>query len=565
MKKLILFTFFLATAVLGFSQSQRLVMIEEFTQASCGPCAQQNATFDPLLLNNLDKATSIRYHTSWPGVDPMNAQNPTDVGIRVSYYNVNSVPFCFMDGVAPTGPNYTGAPANVTQAMINTEYAIPSPFTLSMYQWLSNANDTIFVNMVGQCTQASSGSVVAQLGIIEKHIHFTSPPGSNGETDFYNVMKKMVPSAGGTILPTSFAPGDYFIVQGSWKLANVYSLSQLSAVGFIQNNTNKDVLQSANSSDSIPLIMPYNNDVQLMATTNYSPTNCSGSVSPMVTIRNNGNDAVTSMTIKYSVNNGTLASYTWNGNLATLQKAVVSLPAYTFTPVASNNLIIYADQVNNVNDEYAKNDTNTVNIIAAPVTTNYALLELHTDNAPQQTTWDLKNSSGIVVDSGGPFTLSNHSYVDTVHLNNGEGCYTFTIYDSGGNGLCCSNGNGGYELLSSTGSMIRQGGTFGSSEFTELKMDWPAAIDQFEKTSMKVYPNPFKDEAKVTFYLMNPENVILYLYNATGQIIRSFDKGNFPAGNQECTLDASNLPTGIYMLRMQAGKQVHICKVFVNN
>ncbi len=189
---------------------------------------------------------------------------------------------------------------------------------------------------------------------------------------------------------------------------------------------------------------------------------------------------------------------------------------------------------------------------------------MHTDNAPQETTWDLKNSSGTVIDSGGPFALPGHSYIDTVHLNGG-GCYTFTIYDSGGNGLCCVNGNGGYELLTSTGSIIRQGNSFGYSEFTEFKMDWPAAIDQFEKTSMKVYPNPFKDEAKVTFYLMNPENVVLYLYNSTGQIIRSFDKGNYPTGNQECTLDASNLPAGLYMLKMQAGKQVHICKVFVNN
>ncbi len=369
MKKLVLFSLFLATAVLGFSQSQRLVMFEEFTQASCGPCAQQNATFDPLLLNNLDKATSIRYHTNWPGVDPMNAQNPTDVAVRVAYYNVNAVPFCFMDGVAPTGANYAGAPANVTQATINAEYAVPSPFTLSMYQWLSAANDTIFVNMVGQATQAVSGALIAQLGIIEKHIHFTSPPGSNGETDFYNVMKKMLPTAYGTYLPTSFQTGDYFIVQGSWKLANVYSLSQLSAVGFIQNNTNKAVQQAANS-DSVPLTMPFNNDVQLMATSNYSPTNCSGSVSPMVTIRNNGNNTVTSMTIKYDVNNGAPATYTWTGNLATLQETVVTLPSYTFTPEVSNNLLIYTDQVNNVNDEYPKNDTTRITMVGAPATTN---------------------------------------------------------------------------------------------------------------------------------------------------------------------------------------------------
>ena len=82
---------------------------------------------------------------------------------------------------------------------------------------------------------------------------------------------------------------------------------------------------------------------------------------------------------------------------------------------------------------------------------------------------------------------------------------------------------------------------------------------------MKVYPNPFSGEAKVTFYLLNQENVVLDLYNSTGQLVRSIDKGSFPAGDQECTLDAGNLTTGIYMLKMQAGTQVQICKVSVNN
>src|ERR1035437_2179900 len=113
MKKLILCSFFLATAILGFSQSQRFVMFEEFTNASCGPCASQNPAFDALLNSNTSKCTSIKYHTNWPGVDPMNAQNPTDAGARVTYYQVTGVPYACMDGSPITGSNYVGAPANL--------------------------------------------------------------------------------------------------------------------------------------------------------------------------------------------------------------------------------------------------------------------------------------------------------------------------------------------------------------------------------------------------------------------------------------------------------------------
>ncbi|MCX6243573.1 MAG: T9SS type A sorting domain-containing protein [Bacteroidetes bacterium] len=561
MKKFFLLCILGTWTVLGFGQSQRFVLFEEFTNASCAPCASQNPAFDALLSANTTKCTSIKYHTNWPGVDPMNAQNPTDVAARVSYYQVSGVPYAVMDGSPATGSNYVGAPANVTQTMIDNEYAVPSTFDLSMMHSISAGNDSIFVTMLGVCTQDVTGTFLGQIGVIEKHIHFSSPPGTNGERDFYNVMKKMLPTAGGTSLPSSFQAGDYFIIQQSWKLANVYSMSELSAVGFLQNNANKKVHQAANSSTS-PLTMPFDNDVELMATTNYATTNCSGSIAPIVTFRNNGNNPVTSLAIQYYVNGMTPNTFTWNGNLATLQETDIALPAISFSPESSNNLMIYAYQVNSATDQYPKNDTADITFGNAPVSHVYALLNLHTDKAPAETTWDLKDGSGSVVDAGGPYTQQNHSYTDTLHMA-GIGCYTFTLYDAGGNGLCCSNGSGGYQLTTNTGSVIKQGTSFGSNEFTEINMDWATGMEQYELSDLKVFPNPVTGVANVSFNLKNAESVILNLYNSTGQLVKSVNQGSFPAGNQECSLDVHNLQSGIYMLKMQAGAQVFISKISV--
>jgi len=87
----------------SFGQSQRLTLLEEFTQASCGPCASQNPALNTLLNANTTKAISIKYQTSWPGVDPMNAQTQTDVGPRVTYYTVSGVPNIRYDGNVLTG------------------------------------------------------------------------------------------------------------------------------------------------------------------------------------------------------------------------------------------------------------------------------------------------------------------------------------------------------------------------------------------------------------------------------------------------------------------------------
>ena len=127
MKKLTIVLALLLGGSTAFAQATRLVLFEEFTQASCGPCASQNPAFNTLLSGNTTKAISIKYQTSWPGVDPMNAANPTDVATRVSYYGVNGVPWTAMDGDTATGSAYAGAPANVTQTAIDTRYAVASP------------------------------------------------------------------------------------------------------------------------------------------------------------------------------------------------------------------------------------------------------------------------------------------------------------------------------------------------------------------------------------------------------------------------------------------------------
>lgn len=101
----------LAATMQTKAQSQRLVLVEEFTNASCPPCAAQNPTFNTLLANNTVKVVSIKYQTNWPGVDPMNAQTQAEVGPRVTYYGVTGVPYSPIDGdvnIAAIGGYYQG-------------------------------------------------------------------------------------------------------------------------------------------------------------------------------------------------------------------------------------------------------------------------------------------------------------------------------------------------------------------------------------------------------------------------------------------------------------------------
>lgn len=90
------------------------------------------------------------------------------------------------------------------------------------------------------------------------------------------------------------------------------------------------------------------------------------------------------------------------------------------------------------------------------------------DNYPGETTWTLENSSGQVVHSGGPYSSlpAGATVIETFCL--ADGCYDYSIFDSYGDGICCSYGNGSYELVDDSNNVLASGGSFGSSETTNF-------------------------------------------------------------------------------------------------
>lgn len=251
-KKNLLFAFIAASAGL-LAQSQRLVLIEEFTQASCGPCASQNPAFNTLLNANTTKAVGLKYQVNWPGSDPMNAQNPTEVANRVAYYGVTGVPYALTDGGAG------GAPSTVTQTTINNEYAVPSPFAIDLKYWFNAANDSVYVNCEVTCSQnVTMTKPYLRIAMIEKLITFTSPPGSNGEKVFEHVMRKMYPNANGTSVQTTWTAGQKLTISFKEKIpAYIYKKTEIAMVAFVQDDGNKNVKQAAfASSPSAPLALP---------------------------------------------------------------------------------------------------------------------------------------------------------------------------------------------------------------------------------------------------------------------------------------------------------------------
>jgi Secretion system C-terminal sorting domain len=239
MKKTLLFIS--ALVIMGDfleAQNTRLCLIEHYTQASCPPCAAANPGFQTLMLANAGKAIGIRYQVSWPGVDPMNVQDKTEIGTRTSYYSISGVPDEKMDGTI----------ANITQATINTEYAVKTPFTLSLKHWFNAANDSVFIACTVTATSAftASGALKLHVAMLEKTITFTSAPGSNGEKVFYNVVRKMYPDASGTTLTAgNWAAGQSQTINLKGKIPTyIYNKAEIGTIAFVQSDGNKMIQQA---------------------------------------------------------------------------------------------------------------------------------------------------------------------------------------------------------------------------------------------------------------------------------------------------------------------------------
>ena len=107
-------------------------------------------------------------------------------------------------------------------------------------------------------------------------------------------------------------------------------------------------------------------------------------------------------------------------------------------------------------------------------TDNEVTISITFDNYPEETSWTLVSDSGQTVASGGTYASQPDGSTLTEVLCLPDGCYTFTINDSFGDGICCAYGNGSYSVTDASGSLA-SGGSFASSDVTSFCLGAPPA------------------------------------------------------------------------------------------
>lgn len=512
------------------AQNERILLFECFTNTSCGPCASQNPGLDALINANADRVAAIKYHMNWPGAnDPMYVHNPEDNNARRGVYEVSSVPHTVVDG-----RRFADVPGHLTQSMVNQYLAIESPYDMRLSYEIDNATNTVTVHVMGRALADIDGSLKLYVGVIEKEIHYSSAPGSNGERDFYSVMKKLLPSATGTSLGT-VAAGDYFAYTFSWEMANVYDVNQIDAIAWVQNTTSKEVMQACKSSASITPY--YNYEAALSELTNLKTMYCSGVAEPVITMTNNGSVDLTTAVIEVVVNDEVVKTVEWSGHLGRFASETVELGAVDFPVLEKNTLEVRLAGVNGVDDECVLNNSVSTDFKGSPDNAEKEIkLVLRTDANPGETTWRVTNlATGEVVQTGGPYTEASHSYEEVFAIP-GDGCYDFTIFDAGGDGL---TGSGIYGVKAGTKTLF-SGKGFGEADSNEFSYEVYASAEEVQEETISVYPNPTTGVVNI---VCQGEQVVT-VYNMAGQCVyRGLAQG-------ELQIDLGVYGSGVYAVNV---------------
>lgn len=223
-------------------------------------------------------------------------------------------------------------------------------------------------------------------------------------------------------------------------------------------------------------LAPYGaNNAGLLGYKGFEGTFCKNkSWTPSIVMQNLGTAPLTSAKLEMIQDGTVKQTINWTGNLSTFNFEEITFDPITVTQ--NSNIELKVSNPNGVNDDDTSNDVHLIETTESMVINkNLLTLELKTDNYPAETFWTLSNSNGDVLYHWGNAAVAQYSDPSTLYTGKStvythqipvpaDECYDFTIYDAYGDGICCAEGNGYYQLKDEAGNILLEGASFGKQK-----------------------------------------------------------------------------------------------------
>jgi hypothetical protein len=284
-----------------------------------------------------------------------------------------------------------------------------------------------------------------------------------------------------------------------------------------------------------------------------------------VKVKNLGTTSVQSLRFRYNIGGGASTSHVWEGKILANEEMVITLPWLQW-PSGGNDSTFFVEitDVNGAPDQNLLNNKNKSRFIPTTILPASFVIEVRTNNRPEQNSYTIKDSQGKEYFSR-IFTESNTIYRDTFNFS--VGCFTLDFKDDGGNGLSFwaqpNEGNGNMRILSADMPvrLLRSWNMdFGSYIKFNFTAQFPLHTEDIvmnDAQSISIYPSPASD-----FLYIESEKIYPIEYKVIEMSGRVYKRISDNMDNTK--INISDIPSGIYLLQINgAGGEVIIKKFSV--
>jgi hypothetical protein len=378
--------------------------------------------------------------------------------------------------------------------------------------------------------------------------HGVTEPGSSGSPLFNNQGQIVGTLTGGdSYCNTPTSPDLYGKVSYDWTSNGNTSNRQLKP-WLDPDNTGITSLGGAN----FPCGVLQANDAGILTIETPKGNLCAPSFTPTFILKNYGSGTISNVTINYSID-GNVYQYFWNGSLASLGTTSVTLPSVTLSS-GTHSISAETYNPNGSADNNTTNDAETISFNIAPPA-GVLNLYLKPDIYGSETSWQVVDGANNVVASGGPYNDSFNPQAMNIPICLPLGCYTFTLYDSYGDGMS-GNSAGQMTLTGQSGSITYAAlvdPNFGDSVEYSFCIQG-TGIAESKLVTANVFPNPSKGFFTVE---MNDAGVKrVKVLDVTGRLVLD----RFVVENT-FTVDLQVQCKGVYLLQIETAYGMAVKKL----
>ncbi len=277
---------------------------------------------------------------------------------------------------------------------------------------------------------------------------------------------------------------------------------------------------------------------------------CSSTGSPIVKVKNLGNNAITSATLNVKTNGVVTATQNYVGTVNLFSTKVITIDPFLVDPTAE-----YTYEVASVNGVPVFNQnlaTGNMEISVASEIPASVVVKVYTDNYPSEMSWRIKNSVGTIVASAGPYAGTsagggvdaNTTKIHNVTLPSVNQCYTVELLDSYGDGWGLGNTPHGLEIFAEDVSVYNLPvGNFGTllTKPNAIKAMAPLGVEENETKRLGVFPNPSNGIIQI-----NTQDIVaVTIMDLTGKVV--FTANNV---NNQTAINLSGLQKGMYLAKI---------------